>query len=299
MTGDLLAESTSARSRSGTSQRSPTTRRQGRQRTSPSSSARTARGRRYIFTDYLGAVSPEWKSKVGVSTAVKWPVGIGGKGNEGVAGQVKQTPDAIGYVEVIYALQNKLGVARSRTRPASMSRPSSRASPRPRRGVRTTCRPTCVPRSSTPRARAPTRSRPSPGCSSTRPRTTRRRRALPDFMRWNLPDGQKFARTSATRRCPAGRRSARMEALINIKTRRRLRSSSRADAVLAGAVMAAAAGRGPHPARRGCSCWIYSFPAVLRYGAGFSGQHDWDPVAEEFGALHLIYGTLTPRGSRS
>jgi len=65
-------------------------------------------GTTYIFADYLGKVSPEWKKRVGVSTAVNWPVGLGGKGNEGVAGLVKQTPGAIGYVELIYALQNKI-----------------------------------------------------------------------------------------------------------------------------------------------------------------------------------------------
>jgi phosphate transport system substrate-binding protein len=53
-------------------------------------------------------VSPEWKGKVGVATSVNWPVGVGGKGNEGVAGLVTQTPGAIGYVELIYALQNKI-----------------------------------------------------------------------------------------------------------------------------------------------------------------------------------------------
>jgi len=65
-------------------------------------------GTTYIFCDYLAKVSPEWKKKVGVSTAVNWPVGLGGKGNEGVAGLVKQTPGAIGYVELIYALQSKI-----------------------------------------------------------------------------------------------------------------------------------------------------------------------------------------------
>src|SRR5499426_888571 len=64
-----------------------------------------------IFTDYLSKVSPEWKSKVGNNTSVSWPTGIGGKGNEGVSGQVKQTPGAIGYVELIYAIQNKMPFA--------------------------------------------------------------------------------------------------------------------------------------------------------------------------------------------
>jgi len=65
-------------------------------------------GTTYIFTDYLSKVSGDWKGSVGKGTSVNWPVGLGGKGNEGVAGLVKQTPNAIGYVELIYAVQTKL-----------------------------------------------------------------------------------------------------------------------------------------------------------------------------------------------
>jgi phosphate transport system substrate-binding protein len=61
-----------------------------------------------VFTDYLSKVNPEWKSTVGSSTSVKWPVGIGGKGNEGVAGTIRAVDGAIGYVELIYALSNKI-----------------------------------------------------------------------------------------------------------------------------------------------------------------------------------------------
>ena len=61
-----------------------------------------------VFTDYLGKVSPEWKEKVGVGKSVKWPVGLGAKGNEGVTGQIKTSPGAIGYVELAYAMQNSL-----------------------------------------------------------------------------------------------------------------------------------------------------------------------------------------------
>ena len=68
-------------------------------------------GTTFIFTDYLGKVSADWKSKVGNNTSVRWPTGLGGKGNEGVAGQVRQTPNAIGYVELIYAIQNKMTFA--------------------------------------------------------------------------------------------------------------------------------------------------------------------------------------------
>src|SRR4051812_13252026 len=65
-------------------------------------------GTTYIWVDYLAKLSAEWKSKVGVATSVNWPTGVGGRGNEGVSGLVKQTPGAIGYVELIYALQNKI-----------------------------------------------------------------------------------------------------------------------------------------------------------------------------------------------
>jgi phosphate transport system substrate-binding protein len=65
-------------------------------------------GTSYIWCDYLSKVSPDYKKTVGVATSVNWPVGVGGKGNEGVAGLVKQTPGSIGYVELIYALQNKI-----------------------------------------------------------------------------------------------------------------------------------------------------------------------------------------------
>jgi phosphate transport system substrate-binding protein len=65
-------------------------------------------GTTYCWTDYLSKVSDEWKSKVGKSTSVNWPVGLGGKGNEGVTGLVKQTPNSIGYVELIYAVQNNI-----------------------------------------------------------------------------------------------------------------------------------------------------------------------------------------------
>jgi phosphate transport system substrate-binding protein len=68
-------------------------------------------GTTYIWVDYLSKVSPEWAQKVGKGTSVNWPVGLGGKGNEGVAGQVKNAPGALGYVELAYAITNKLPAA--------------------------------------------------------------------------------------------------------------------------------------------------------------------------------------------
>src|ERR1700674_2205051 len=69
-------------------------------------------GTSYIWTDYLSKVSPEWMTKVGKATSVNWPVGLGGKGNEGVSALIEQTPDSIGYVELIYAIQNKIAYGR-------------------------------------------------------------------------------------------------------------------------------------------------------------------------------------------
>jgi phosphate transport system substrate-binding protein len=69
-------------------------------------------GTSYIWTDYLSKVSDDWKNKVGKGTSVNWPVGLGGKGNEGVAGLIKQTPNSFGYVELIYAIQNNMPYGR-------------------------------------------------------------------------------------------------------------------------------------------------------------------------------------------
>ena len=77
-----------------------------------------------IFTNFLSTVNQEWKEKVGRGKSVKWPVGLGGKGNEGVAGVVKQTPGAIGYVELAYATQNKMTVAAVRNREGAFILPS-------------------------------------------------------------------------------------------------------------------------------------------------------------------------------
>jgi phosphate transport system substrate-binding protein len=81
-------------------------------------------GTTFIFTDYLSKVSPEWKQKAGNNTSVSWPVGLGGKGNEGVSGQVKQTPNSIGYVELIYAIQNKMPYAEVKNAAGEFAKPT-------------------------------------------------------------------------------------------------------------------------------------------------------------------------------
>lgn len=77
-----------------------------------------------IFTDYLSSVNQEWSHKVGKGTSVKWPVGLGGKGNEGVAGQVKTTPYSLGYVELAYAFENKLPYASLKNKSGHFVEPS-------------------------------------------------------------------------------------------------------------------------------------------------------------------------------
>lgn len=77
-----------------------------------------------IFTDYLLKVSSEWKEKVGSGTSVNWPAGLGGKGNEGVAGLVKQVPNSIGYVELIYAVQNKMSYASIQNKSGKFIKPT-------------------------------------------------------------------------------------------------------------------------------------------------------------------------------
>jgi phosphate transport system substrate-binding protein len=81
-------------------------------------------GTSYIFTDFLNKFSREWRDKVGYATSVNWPVGLGGKGNEGVTQQIKQTEGAIGYVELIYALSNGLGFAQIQNAAGKFIEPS-------------------------------------------------------------------------------------------------------------------------------------------------------------------------------
>lgn len=81
-------------------------------------------GTSFVFTDYLSKVSPEWNTKVGASTAVNWPAGLGGKGNEGVTQQVKQTEGSVGYVELIYAISNNLPYAHVKNRAGNVVEPS-------------------------------------------------------------------------------------------------------------------------------------------------------------------------------
>jgi phosphate transport system substrate-binding protein len=97
-----------------------------------------ASGTSSIFTDYLSNVSPDWKTKVGMGTSVNWPVGLGEKGNEGVANGIKQNPNSIGYVEVIYAIQQKLGVGLMKNKAGKFVEPTLEAVSAAGAGVATT-----------------------------------------------------------------------------------------------------------------------------------------------------------------
>ena len=134
-------------------------------------------GTTYIFVDYLSKVSPEWSKTVGVATSVKWPVGVGGKGNEGVAGLVTQTPGAIGYVELIYAIQNKIPYGSVKNHDGVYLRASLDSVTAAAAGAEARCRRTSASPSPTRRARTRTPSLLSPGSSCTRTPRTRRGRS--------------------------------------------------------------------------------------------------------------------------
>jgi phosphate transport system substrate-binding protein len=173
-------------------------------------------GTTFIFVDYLSKVLPEWKSKVGANSSVSWPVGIGGKGNEGVAGIVSQTPGAIGYVELIYALQNKMSFGAVQNAsgesvtasPDSVTKAAAGASIPPDFRVSIT---------NPPGAGA------YPIASFTwillykEPQDVQRSRVMVDFMRWALGDGQTFATELGYAPLPAPVVQQELAALDTIK----------------------------------------------------------------------------------
>ena len=175
-------------------------------------------GTTYIWVDYLGKVSPEWKSKVGVATAVNWPTGVGGKGNEGVAGLVSQTPGAIGYVELIYALQNKISAGSVQNMDGEFVKASVES---------VTAAAAAAASKMPPDFRVSITSAPGKGVypisSFTwllfyeNPRDKGQARVMVDFMKWALTDGQKYCAELGYAPLPEPVVKLEMPALAKIK----------------------------------------------------------------------------------
>jgi phosphate transport system substrate-binding protein len=175
-------------------------------------------GTTYIWVDYLSKVSPEWKSKVGVNTSVNWPTGVGGKGNEGVTGLVKQTPGSIGYVELIYALQNKINFGTVQNADGEFVKASEQSVTAAASGAAANM-PADFRVSIT---NAPGRAS-YPISSFTwillyeSPKDKAQAKVLVDFMKWALSDGQKFASDLGYAPLPAEVVKQEMDALGKIK----------------------------------------------------------------------------------
>jgi len=150
-------------------------------------------GTTYIWVDYLAKVSPEWKTKVGIATSVNWPSGVGGKGNEGVSGLVTQTPGSIGYVELIYALQNKISYGSVKNMAGEFTKASVTS---------VTAAAAAAATQMPPDFRVSITNAPGPGVypisSFTwlllyeNPKDKTQAKTMVDFVKWALSDGQKF-----------------------------------------------------------------------------------------------------------
>jgi phosphate transport system substrate-binding protein len=175
-------------------------------------------GTSYIWVDFLAKVSPEWLKKVGVNTSVNWPVGLGGKGNEGVSGLVQQTPGSIGYVELIYALQNKIAYGSVQNAEGEFVRATIQA---------VTAAAGAAVKNMPKDFRVSITNAPGKGVypisSFTwillyeNPKDKAQSKVMVDFMKWALTDGQKFAGELGYAPLPAEVVKLEMDALGTIK----------------------------------------------------------------------------------
>jgi len=175
-------------------------------------------GTTYIFVDYLSKVSEPFKKTVGVATSVNWPVGLGGKGNEGVAGLVKQTPGSIGYVELIYAIQNKIDYGSVQNMAGEFVRCSIDA---------VTAAATSAVKQMPPDFRVSITNAPGPGVYPISSFTwlllyenakdKQKSKVMVDFVKWALTDGQKYAKDLGYAPLPEGVVQLEMEALKKIR----------------------------------------------------------------------------------
>jgi phosphate transport system substrate-binding protein len=176
-------------------------------------------GTTYIWVDYLSKVSPEWKTRVGVSTAVKWPTGVGGQGNEGVAGLVSQTPGAIGYVELIYALQNKIAYGSVQNMAGDFVTASEQS---------VTAAAAAAAGQMPPDFRVSITNPPGKGAYPISsftwlllyetPRDKNQSKIMVEFLKWALSDGQKFAGPLGYAPLPAEIVKLELAALQKVKT---------------------------------------------------------------------------------
>jgi len=175
-------------------------------------------GTSYIWCDYLSKVSPQYRKTVGVATSVNWPAGVGGKGNEGVAGLVKQTPGAIGYVELIYALQNKIAYGLVQNQAGEFVAASTQT---------VSNAAAVAAKNMPPDFRVSITNAPGkdvyPISSFTwllvqeSPRDVQRSRILVDFIKWALTDGQKYAPELGYAPLPKEVVALEMEALKRVR----------------------------------------------------------------------------------
>jgi len=175
-------------------------------------------GTSYIWVDYLAKVSPEWLKKVGVNTSVNWPVGLGGKGNEGVSGLVQQTPGSLGYVELIYALQNKIAYGSVQNAEGEFVRATIQA---------VTAAAGAAVKNMPKDFRVSITNAPGKGVypisSFTwillyeNPKDKAQSKVMVDFMKWALTDGQKFAGDLGYAPLPAEVVKLEMDALATVK----------------------------------------------------------------------------------
>ena len=176
-------------------------------------------GTTYIWVDYLAKTSPEFKKRVGIATSVNWPAGVGGKGNEGVAGLVKQTPGSIGYVELIYALQNKISYGSVQNMAGEFAKASVES---------VTAAAASSAAQMPPDFRVSITNAPGKGVypisSFTwillyeNPKDKAKSKALVEFMKWALSDGQKYANDLGYAPLPEGVVKLEVAALGRIKT---------------------------------------------------------------------------------
>lgn len=174
-------------------------------------------GTSFVFTDYLSKVSSDWKGKVGANSAVQWPIGLGGKGNDGVSGLVKQTPGAVGYVELIYAVQNKMPYAQVKNAAGKYVTASFDTVTAAAAGVKDMPKDFRVSITNAPGAGAYPISTFTYLLIPTHIPDATKRKTLTDFLQWMLGPGQKDAQPLSYSPLPKSVVAAEMKQIAEVK----------------------------------------------------------------------------------